>query len=790
MKIAALVSLPQDKKALLPLHILDTLEQEASQYDPTARFRLVGGCVRDTLLGRKPKDFDIVTSTTSSVLEQMGLENVGKAFPVYLYKDPQYGQMEIAVARSEEKTGPGHKGFDTVPTGNFDDDMIRRDLTINALSVDSNGSLHGPDQAMEQIEKKILQNVSEKFSEDPLRVFRVARFSAQFGSGWTVSETLKEQMRKIQHELNTLPADRVREEFRKALAGPEPLNFFETLRAGGCVDPWFSEVHQNWDALAMVCDYGRDAGWSFEQFLVGIGADMATPDSLMNRLGISDQVKKAVHYVKSNRSKLQAAKQQPPQEIVRLVQSGGRGVLDFDQILDCALRAQYNESKRYLLNCQAAIKEADMTGVKGREDAMERMVGAISKVAAPLISETPDVPQFLYHGTSLPNALSILKFDSLAGGIHWGRAEEPHGPRLSSYVDEAWKFAEYTTSDSAYMMVMFKLDGKKLAQDYKVVEYLDVDHWGDPWPGEKEEFVPVTGRVTPLSKYILDIKWRWIDEAPPSKEEEMKWLDESMEDIANISKSEYTKLYKMLTTKYKMGSEKTAIPLPSEKIKSRTYWHGTVSKKFAESIVREGIRPSSELDPHLYINDESITPQEGRIYMGKLDVALEYAAGASGHPIDQDNTRYLFKIDGTQLINDCEPDEDFVGALGYRYAGYTMHDLNLQPTDYDMFKEVFVAPVRNLTFLHAAISAAEVDAEDEDESLFQDDPTWADFVHTGNRIMQFLDDSEKVRIIESFNTPVAHQGAIKPVAGWAVPYKDLFNIKSEADLNKFGNRIL
>jgi len=104
-KQAAMVQLPHDQEVKLPLYMLKKLKQMAYMFDPRADFRFVGGCVRDMLLDRKPKDFDVVTNTTAETLQQMGLENVGKAFPVYLYQDPTYGQIEIAVARSEEKMG-------------------------------------------------------------------------------------------------------------------------------------------------------------------------------------------------------------------------------------------------------------------------------------------------------------------------------------------------------------------------------------------------------------------------------------------------------------------------------------------------------------------------------------------------------------------------------------------------------------------------------------------------------------------------------------------------------------
>ena len=237
------------------------------------------------------------------------------------------------------------------------------------------------------------------------------------------------------------------------------------------------------------------------------------------------------------------------------------------------------------------------------------------------------------------------------------------------------------------------------------------------------------------------------------------------------------------------GTQKTSAPQPTPVIRSRTYWHGTANRKSAEGIIKEGIRPSNEVDPHLYIDDESVVPQSGRIYLGRLDVAVQYASGASMHSAREEEC-YLFKVDGEQLIEDCEPDEDFIGALAYRYAGYTLKDLMLEPNDFELFKAIYSIPVGQLAFLHPAIQKAENEADDEEETVFHGSPDWSDFVYAGNRVMQYLDEADKLKIIESFNTPVAHKGAIRPVAGWSLRSKDLEHIHSEADLNKFGNRIL
>jgi len=205
--------------------------------------------------------------------------------------------------------------------------MVRRDLNVNAMSVDADGKLFGPPEALQNIKDKTLQNVSEKFAEDALRVYRAARFSAQFGSEWKVSPQLVEMMRRMQPELQYLPADRIREETKRALVGKVPMRFFEVLREGGCLEPWFSEFEQNWDSIAKSVNYGHQNGWDFDMQMVGIESLLPVPDSLNNRLGLSNQIKQAAQFVKKNRENIRQAKSLPKDAVVNIIQSGSRGRL-------------------------------------------------------------------------------------------------------------------------------------------------------------------------------------------------------------------------------------------------------------------------------------------------------------------------------------------------------------------------------------------------------------------------------------------------------------------------------
>src|SRR5688572_25417022 len=141
---------------------------------------LVGGAVRDELLGLPVRERDwCVVGATPQELEALGYRRVGKEFPVFLH--PETGE-EYALARTERKTGPGYHGFEfrASPDVTLEDDLARRDLTINAMAKDAEGNVIDPFNGREDLEKRVLRHVSEAFGEDPVRILRVAKFAARF----------------------------------------------------------------------------------------------------------------------------------------------------------------------------------------------------------------------------------------------------------------------------------------------------------------------------------------------------------------------------------------------------------------------------------------------------------------------------------------------------------------------------------------------------------------------------------------------------------------------------------
>lgn len=206
---------------------------------------LVGGAVRDQLLGLPIKDRDwVVVGATPKTLLAMGYQQVGKDFPVFL--NPQTKE-EYALARTERKSGKGYTGFvcDFSSEITLEQDLIRRDLTINAMAQDEQGNLYDPYQGKKDLDQRILRHISPAFAEDPLRVLRVARFAARFHHlGFYIAPETLDLMKNLTQsgELAHLTAERVWLETEKALNEPNPKVYFEVLRQIGALKVLFPEL--------------------------------------------------------------------------------------------------------------------------------------------------------------------------------------------------------------------------------------------------------------------------------------------------------------------------------------------------------------------------------------------------------------------------------------------------------------------------------------------------------------------------------------------------------------------
>lgn len=207
----------------------------------------VGGAVRDRLLGRKVVDHDyVVVGATVEAMLAAGYTPVGKDFPVFLHPKTH---EEYALARTERKVAKGYHGFEFYADADvtLEDDLIRRDLTINAIAEDGQGMLYDPYHGIDDLNERILRHVSSSFAEDPLRVLRVARFAARYADdGFTIAdETLAMMQCLVDHdEVDALVAERVWQEVEKALADDNPWIFFKVLRQCGALARLFPEIEQ------------------------------------------------------------------------------------------------------------------------------------------------------------------------------------------------------------------------------------------------------------------------------------------------------------------------------------------------------------------------------------------------------------------------------------------------------------------------------------------------------------------------------------------------------------------
>jgi tRNA nucleotidyltransferase (CCA-adding enzyme) len=249
---------------------------------------LVGGAVRDRLLGLPVEERDwVVVGATPQEMQDRGFRQVGRDFPVFLH--PDSGE-EYALARTERKTGQGHRGFvvhsDTSVT--LEEDLSRRDLTINAMAEAPDGQLIDPYGGRADLEARILRHVSPAFVEDPLRVLRVARFAARFAHlDFSVAGETLALMRQIAEsgELATLSGERIWNEFERALEARSPAVFLHTLAACGAVQQLLPEIADVVAASERLCRGAEATDDTCARFAaLASGLSAAAVDTLCDRL--------------------------------------------------------------------------------------------------------------------------------------------------------------------------------------------------------------------------------------------------------------------------------------------------------------------------------------------------------------------------------------------------------------------------------------------------------------------------------------------------------------------------
>jgi tRNA nucleotidyltransferase (CCA-adding enzyme) len=265
----------------------------------------VGGAVRDELLGLAVQDKDyVVVGATPEQMEALGYKPVGKDFPVFLH--PRTHE-EYALARTERKTAKGYKGFQVYasPDVTLEQDLVRRDLTINAIAKDEAGKLIDPFNGQADIKNKILRHVSAAFIEDPVRILRAARLAARFTEFSIAPETMQLMRRMVQDgEVDALVSERVWQELSKGLMEARPSRMFEVLRECGALKKILPEVDCLWGVpqppqhhpevdtgvhVMMVIDYAASQNYSlpvrFAALMHDLGKGTTPKDILPRHIG-------------------------------------------------------------------------------------------------------------------------------------------------------------------------------------------------------------------------------------------------------------------------------------------------------------------------------------------------------------------------------------------------------------------------------------------------------------------------------------------------------------------------
>ncbi|WP_027468370.1 multifunctional CCA addition/repair protein [Deefgea rivuli] len=261
----------------------------------------VGGAVRDRLLGLPVKDIDwVVVGATPQQMLNLGYQAVGKDFPVFLH--PKTHQ-EYALARLERKSGHGYTGFEVDASVNvtLEEDLLRRDLTINAIAEDEHGNLIDPYGGQADLAAKVLRHVSPAFAEDPVRILRLARFAARFG--FSVAPETMALMRKmvVDGEVDHLVAERVWQEMAKGLMEDQPSLMFEILRECGALARIAPEIDALWGVpqradyhpevdtgvhVMLVLDYTAAQSWPLATRFAALCHDLGkakTPQDVLPR---------------------------------------------------------------------------------------------------------------------------------------------------------------------------------------------------------------------------------------------------------------------------------------------------------------------------------------------------------------------------------------------------------------------------------------------------------------------------------------------------------------------------
>lgn len=325
---------------------------------------LVGGAVRDQLMGLpvKEKDWVVVGATPEEMLAK-GFRQVGKDFPVFLHPKTH---EEYALARTERKVGRGYTGFtfNASTTVTLEEDLKRRDLTINAIAETDSGEIIDPYHGQADLKKKILRHVSIAFAEDPVRILRVARFNARFGDFVVAPDTL-ELMRTMveQGEVDALVAERVWKELERALAEACPQKFFSILSECHALKILFPELlktKEGLTALEFAALHTKSPKIRFATLLHFLPT--VEIKSLCDRYRVPSDYRELAILVATYLKDYQAAKNLTADHLLNLLSMTDalRRPDRFNDFLNSCAMCSLQSNTDWLLTCLATVKNIDM----------------------------------------------------------------------------------------------------------------------------------------------------------------------------------------------------------------------------------------------------------------------------------------------------------------------------------------------------------------------------------------------------------------------------------------------
>lgn len=375
-----------------PFLIGSAMQRNIQHENNSMRTYLVGGAVRDRLLGLAvtERDWVVVGATPQQLLDQ-GYQPVGKDFPVFLH--PQ-SKEEYALARTERKSGPGYTGFDCYahPDVTLEQDLLRRDLTVNAIAEQHNGDLIDPFDGQKDLQNRVLRHVSPAFTEDPLRVLRLARFIARFAHlGFSIApETLVlAQQISASGELQTLPAERLWRELEKSLQTPSPQHFFTAMNATGAATALLPELtpldNTSAEHLQMAANAGASVAVCFA--LLFARRSPEPTEALCQRLKCPSQVRELALLVSRHASDHQTWCQ--PEAILTLFEQldAFRRGPRFEQFLQCcALLFPAADNLQTLPTTLQACKKVDTAALIAQGFGGQAMAAAVRQQRLQLVT--------------------------------------------------------------------------------------------------------------------------------------------------------------------------------------------------------------------------------------------------------------------------------------------------------------------------------------------------------------------------------------------------------------------